>query len=450
MVKTSEDIFTPESLALVMKAFNEVMEQERIAEQPFPRRRKLELELNRKDVSRIPVEGSFSLIRDSERKPSEVLAVVRDITERKQAEEALQQSEEKYRTVFNDASDGIALIDTEMGVVEECNTQFEIITGRSHDQLREIPIWELRPPEKIEMAKRKFREIQQAGEGGSSELEFQKPDGTIVPVDCLTQQVMIQGREVLLSIVHDINRIRQAEQDSKRARELEELNRLRSALLASVSHELRTPLTVIKGLSQSLISTDIAWDTDTQFDFLKMINEETDSLTYVVENLEEMSRLEAGMITMENSPTRVSILIGQLADKLGDKTKGHHLEINISPDLPRVYADKGRIQEVLVNLIANAAQFSERETQITLEAELIDGEIVISVADQGIGISPEDLDKIFDQFHRVESGVAYRRGGVGLGLSICKAIVEAHGGRIWVESELGKGSRFRFSLLAAD
>ncbi|NQT73381.1 MAG: PAS domain S-box protein [Chloroflexi bacterium] len=287
-----------------------------------------------------------------------------------------------------------------------------------------------------------------AGRSWAGEIEMVSKSGRVFPVDLCADAVRDESGEVigLIGMHTDITKRRQAEQDALRANELEEINRLRSALLANVSHELRTPLTVIKGLSDTLLQADVEWDIETQLDFLRTINQETDALTHVIENLEEMSRLEAGIITMNKAPIRISVLIGRLATKLRNKARERQFEINISPDLPTVYADGTRIEKVLTNLVINAVSFSEKETLVTLEAELVDEEIIVSITDQGVGIPSEHLDKIFDRFHRVESGMAHRRGGTGLGLSICKWIVEAHGGRLWVDSKVGKGSTFSFSL----
>jgi len=159
-----------------------------------------------------------------------------------------------------------------------------------------------------------------------------------------------------------------------------------------------------------------------------------------------MSQLEAGMIKMSKMPSTISAIIIRVSDQLRVLANDHNLAIKTLHRLPPLNMDEVRIGQVISNLVRNAAAYSDSGTQITLEAERIDNEIVVSIADEGIGVPPEHIDKIFDRFHRVESGVAHRRGGTGLGLSICKAILEGHGGRIWVESKPGEGSKFSFSL----
>lgn len=258
-----------------------------------------------------------------------------------------------------------------------------------------------------------------------------------------------EERELVGTIGHQIStaienaRLMEA---SSRAKALEELDRLRTALLASVSHELRTPLTSIKGLSSSLVQPDIQWDPETQQEFLRIIDHESDILTHIVNDLMEMSQIEAGIMRLEKTRSTVGSIVRQIKDHLDGLVQRHRFEVRIPDDLPSIYVDEIRMGEVITNLVQNAVSYSEPGTPIILEAHRNDGEILVSVTDQGIGIGPEHIGKIFDRFYRLESGVARRRGGTGLGLSICKAIVEQHNGRIWVESERGKGSKFTFTI----
>ncbi len=260
-------------------------------------------------------------------------------------------------------------------------------------------------------------------------------------------------RELLITIGHQIGTAienTQLLEEVSRTEALEELDKLRTALLASVSHELRTPLTSIKGLASTLTQPDIEWDTETQQDFLKIIDRESDILTHIVEDLMQMSQMEAGIMSMEKTQSNITFIVNQLVDKLNGLTIAHEFEIEIPAETALIYADEIRIGEVITNLVANAASYSEEGTPIILRTDQTDGHIIVSVTDQGIGIPPEHVDKVFDRFYRLESGVARRRGGTGLGLSICKGIVESHDGSIWVKSTPDKGSTFSFSLPIAD
>ena len=259
----------------------------------------------------------------------------------------------------------------------------------------------------------------------------------------------IEERELLITISHQISAgIENAQllEEASRATALEELDKLRTELLASVSHELRTPLTSIKGLASTLIQSDIEWDKETQIDFLQTINRETDVLAHIVSDLMDMSQLEAGIIRMQKTRSTIASIIGQISEQLKNSVVNHKLKLNLPANIPSIYVDEVRIGEVIINLVSNAAAYSETGTRITLEASHLDGTVVTTISDEGIGIPAKHLDKIFDRFFRLESGVFRRRGGTGLGLSICKGIVENHGGLIWAESIPDKGSKFSFSL----
>jgi|GEM_PF-1139326 len=261
-----------------------------------------------------------------------------------------------------------------------------------------------------------------------------------------------EERNLIITIGNQIGtavKSAQLVEEASRAKALEELDRLRTALLASVSHELRTPLTSIKGLASTLTQTDVQWDPATQREFLAIIDKEATILAHIVGDLMEMSQIEAGVMRMEKMPITIAAIVSQLRDQLGHLVSKHRFEVNVPRNLPPIYADEVRIGEVITNLVSNAAAYSEPGTRILLEAKESGGEVIVSVTDEGIGIPPEHQSKVFDRFYRLESGVARRRGGTGLGLSISKRIVEQHGGRIWLESKVGKGSKFSFSIPVA-
>lgn len=260
-------------------------------------------------------------------------------------------------------------------------------------------------------------------------------------------------RDLIVTIGHQVGtavKSAQLVREASRAKALEELDRLRNALLASVSHELRTPLTSIKGLASTLTQPDVQWDPETQREFLMIIDKEATILARIVGDLMEMSQIEAGVMRMEKMPINIGAIISQLRDQLGHLVNNHQFEMKVPRDLPLIYADEVRIGEVITNLVANAAAYSDPGTRIVLEARLSGSEVIVSVSDEGIGIPPEHQSKVFDRFYRLESGVARRRGGTGLGLSISKRIVEQHDGRIWLESKVGQGSTFSFSIPVAE
>jgi two-component system sensor histidine kinase KdpD len=229
--------------------------------------------------------------------------------------------------------------------------------------------------------------------------------------------------------------------------ELIELSKLKSEFLSNISHELKSPLTSIKGIVSSLLQKDIELDGVTQEMLLSSVIEETDRLSSLVTNLLDMSKLEAGMWKPDKEPCYISDIINEVIERQKWIHKKHIFETQLEPDLPEIKVDYGQIRQVLTNLLENAAAYSEEGTRITVRAKSVSGEVGVSVSDQGAGIPQEELEKIFDKFYR-GAQKSKRGGGTGLGLAICKSIILAHGGRIWTESEVGKGSTFYFTLPA--
>ena len=230
--------------------------------------------------------------------------------------------------------------------------------------------------------------------------------------------------------------------------ERKETEQLKDEFLSLVTHELRTPLHHIKGFATTLLQTDVVWDEATQHEFLSSIDRESDRLSDLVDKILDLSRLEAKTVPLKWEWYAVADLIDGTLRRRGpfaSLVAGHPVELHIEPDLPMLFVDGREIETVLVNLIENAAKYSSTGTPITISARSEPSGVAFSVADRGIGIPPEHQARIFERFYRVRDS-GQRPPGTGLGLAICMRIVEAHGGRIWVESEPGVGSCFRVSL----
>jgi len=229
-----------------------------------------------------------------------------------------------------------------------------------------------------------------------------------------------------------------------------ELDRLKSQLLSTVSHELRTPLASIKGFATTLLRRDVAWDDSTRREFLAIIDQESDRLSELIGNLLDMARVEAGTLRVEPEPTSLRPIIEDVVRTFSVMTSQHQFQIEMPRRLPRIMADPGRVRQVLRNLLENAVKYSPAGGPIIVAVEVHPDAVQIGVTDRGIGIQPDHLDRIFDRFYQVDNASTRNVGGSGLGLSICKAIVEAQQGRIWVESQLGIGSSFYFTLPLAN
>lgn len=222
----------------------------------------------------------------------------------------------------------------------------------------------------------------------------------------------------------------------------------KDSILSLVSHDLRTPLTHIKGYASSLLQTDIQWEPEVQREFLEGIDRETDRLTKMVNNILDAARLEAGVQSLELASWEPADIVRQALEEARPFTS-HQIEIRMEGSLPSLLADGAMLTRALTNLLDNAAKYSEQGSVILVEVSQTSDGIAFSVTDQGIGISPTDQEHLFNRFYRVAQGGGARP-GVGLGLAIAKSIVQAHGGRIWVNSQLGQGSSFSFSIPLAD
>jgi len=227
--------------------------------------------------------------------------------------------------------------------------------------------------------------------------------------------------------------------------ELRRLETVRRDFVANISHELRTPAASIKALAETLRDGAID-DPSVAKDFLAKINAEADRLTQLVQELGELSRIESGRAPIQKKPFDMAEAIEQAAGRLKAQADraGLSLGIESASSLPQALGDRDRVEQVLVNIIHNAIKFTPPGGRISVTAKAEGNHLLVSVADNGVGISADDLPRIFERFYKADR--ARTGGGTGLGLAIAKHIVEAHGGRIWAESVEGKGSTFSFTL----
>jgi len=229
--------------------------------------------------------------------------------------------------------------------------------------------------------------------------------------------------------------------------EYEELDKLKTNLLSTVSHELRTPLAIIKGYSTMLLDYDRKLSPREKSGNLRSIDRATDRLTDLVDRLLDMSRLDAGLLKLKKAPTSVSGMVKEAITEARLRARKHKIVSHIMGRLPRIDIDARRIRQVLDNLIDNAVKYSGEGSSVVVEVMKKDGGgLQVSIADQGIGIPTEDLEKVFDRMYRLEQRLSTDPGGMGLGLALCKALVEAHDGEIWAESQVEEGSTFYFTI----
>ena len=275
----------------------------------------------------------------------------------------------------------------------------------------------------------------------AEERVIERPDGTSVAVLVNATPIRSEDGEVtsVVATVQDLAA-------------LEELERLRAEFLGMVSHELRAPLALIKGSAASAQGASLALDPAEVRQFFRIIEEQADHMRDLINNLLDLSRIEAGTLSVAAEPADISVVIEQAKNAFASSGHEVAVETDLMGDLPRVMADRQRLVQVLYNLLSNASKHSRSWSTIRVSASRQDPHVAVSVTDEGIGIAPERLPRLFSKFSSTDSTVdGQRQHGYGLGLAICKGIVEAHRGRIWAESDgLGRGTRITFTVPAVD
>lgn len=230
--------------------------------------------------------------------------------------------------------------------------------------------------------------------------------------------------------------------------ELRNIERMKTAFVSTVSHELRTPLTSIKGFISTLLAdAEGYYDLDTQREFYGIIDTECDRLTRLISDLLNVSRIEAGRaLDLNPKPVDLYTLVDKVVSVQRSYTTKHELKVDLGEGIPSIIADEDKVDQILTNLTNNAIKYSPKGGEVMITGGFSDGFVTMSVSDQGMGIPKEHVAKVFDRFHRVDNRDTRQVGGTGIGLYLVKHLVEAHGGKIWIESEVGKGSSFIFTL----
>ncbi len=237
----------------------------------------------------------------------------------------------------------------------------------------------------------------------------------------------------IIANVRDITRFREADE-------------VKSTFISVISHELKTPVALIKGYADTLRRDDVCWDPETTQESLTVIVEEADRLNKLIDNLLDASRLQAGALPLEMDQVALDALAARTARHLQIQTETHRIVADFPSDFPVVDGDPGRLAQVLDNLVSNSIKYSPGGGDIEISGRSLPDEVIIDVVDQGVGIPLDEQPRVFERFFRGVRERHQRTPGAGLGLYLSKAIVEAHGGRIWVESNPGEGTVFSFSI----
>ena len=358
-----------------------------------------------------------------------------DLIERKKMEEMLKESEERLRLTLESASDGIAVTDLDGNLVQVNKTVVhmhgydtrEELIGRSgfslfavKDRARAIENMK-RTLEVGHLEKIEYRLL------GRDASEFDAEISAAVLRDA-------SGNPVgLVVIIRDIS-------------ERKKLDQLKDEFIGLVSHELRSPLTVITGAVNTVLAEGAHLSSEETRQLLSDAASESESLSHLLGNLLELSRVQADRLVLYTEAISIKKVIQDVVEEIKRQSSANQFIVDIPRKLPLVYADPLRLERILYNLLENAVKYSPQGGEIRVSVRPQEEHLVIGVSDQGIGISSADQAKLFGPFQRLEESRPERARGLGLGLLVCRRLVEAHGGRIWVESELGRGSTFFFSL----
>jgi two-component system sensor histidine kinase/response regulator len=380
--------------------------------------------------------------------------VCRDITAAKKAQEAIQAGENINRAILATAHEAFVAADAD-SVIRQWNRQAEVTFGWTAEEAIGRRLTDtIIPPQLREAHLSGVRRFLETGEGPifnrRLELAARHRDGHEFPIEITIAPVRVDGSYLFGAFVHDVTEQRRAKQELQRAKELAEAaSRAKSDFLANMSHEIRTPMNAIIGMTELLLDTQLS---ATQREYLAMVLESGESLLAVINDILDFSKIEAGRFDLDPAPFDLRECLGDTMKSLAVRAHRKSLELacHVDPAVPPfVVGDKHRLRQVVVNLVGNAIKFTDRG-EIVLDARTEardDGRLSMHFVsrDTGIGIPQDKQQLIFEAFEQADETTSRRFGGTGLGLAISSRLVELMGGRIWVESELGKGSEFHFT-----
>jgi two-component system, sensor histidine kinase and response regulator len=404
----------------------------------------------RKNGLTFPLDLAISAFRLGQRRY--FTGIVRDITERRRAEEALRESEERFRGTFENAAVGIAHEDLN-GRFLRLNETFCRILGYPHEELVGKTPSDVTYPEDLEADLAKFGALtRRESSSYTMEKRFIRKDGTLVWAH-LTASLQFDAAgkpDSCIKIIEDISDRKVLDEELQKAKEAAEAaSRAKSEFLASMSHEIRTPMNGVFGMLDLALETELPPE---QRHYLERARASADLLLRVINDILDFSKIEAGRLDLEPTAFSLGESLGETIKGFGPQAhrKGLELALHVQPETPDGLVGDGlRLGQVLINLLGNAIKFTERG-EVVLEAgveSVTEGQVYLhfAVTDTGPGIPPDKQRLIFAAFAQADSSMARRFGGTGLGLAISARLVELMGGRIWVESEVGKGSTFHFT-----
>ncbi len=363
---------------------------------------------------------------------------------------------EKYRTLMSHSSDVIMLINYS-GEIVECNDIVHRHFGYSPEEVIGKSYWLFTTPDRRDLSRTNLAKIMKGESTTLIEVPYLKKNGEVVYMDVSATLVKIKGHPYILGVGHDVtDRKILEERITVQNRELTEVNRklmqldrLKSEFLGRISHELRTPLSIIMAYSDTLIEdSGFEIERGTRREFLEIIDAQSKKLLTAINDLLDLSRVEVSDTMLNVTEASINEMV-RLSVKMAEPVaRKNNITIvtELDESIPISAFDPQRIRQVCVNLLGNAVKFSTPGGKVTVSSTCGDGEIIVSVRDEGPGMDPGETDEIFGNFTQVDGGTDRSRNGLGIGLRLVNHYISLHRGRIWVESEKGEGSVFSFAL----
>lgn len=406
-----------------------------------------EYRMVRKDGELIDVNVNSSGMKDEKGNHAQTIYIIEDITERKKAEEMVKESEDRYRSLFQNNGAVIMLIDPDTGNIFDANPAACSYYGHTRDEMLRLNIADINilPKDQI------LEELEQARSKDLNHFFFthRLSSGELRDIEKYSYPILMNGKVFLYVIISDITDTKRLQSELVRAKmEAEVANKAKSEFLANMSHELRTPLNSIIGFSDMLLTQNFGSLNERQLRYVGNISVSGSHLLKLINDVLDISKVEAGKMELHVEKFSISESVSEVKTLLTPIASKKSIQIlnTVDEKLDNINADRTKFKQILYNLMDNAIKFTPEGGHVTVDARFAKTGAEITVKDTGIGISEEGARKVFQPFIQLENPEFKEQVGTGLGLSLVKKFVEMHAGRIWVESESGEGSKFIFTI----
>ncbi len=378
-----------------------------------------------------------------------VFAAARDITEHKQSLQALAESEGKFRSLFDNASDGILLADVTTKKYYMANKKMYNMLGYSLEEILNLPVIDLHPEMDIPWIMELFEKQAKGKNSLVENIPVKRKDGTVFYADINTSTIIIAGKSYNMGLYRDITERRRNEDMRRENERLSLANRAKSEFLTVMSHELRTPLNAIIGFSELLKIKEAGDLNEKQMRYTENVITSGKQLLLIIDDILDLTRVESGKMEFTIEHVSVPVIVNEVLETLIEKAgkKNVIIKKDLKPEIEFIDTDRLKFKQVLNNLLGNAVKFSKPEGGTVTITAVKEGNMAkFSVSDTGIGIKEENMGQLFHSFEQLDAGIARKYMGTGLGLVVSKKLLELLGGRITAESRYGEGSTFTFYL----